>query len=154
MEQEVTRRFLDFFHYLKSQHKVKSASSFATQLGVSTSMMTELKKGRSQLGLKTLQQTVLLYRELDPHWLLTGEGSMVRSLLTGPRSQPSSYGGDSSFYPPSAWAEEEKQYGNPDPRERLMAAKEELIRTQQTTIDNQQETIRSLLKALEKLSPP
>jgi len=75
---DVTRRFLDLCNFLISQKIVNSASDFAKKVGISTSMMTELSKGRTNVGVKPLQNTVSLFSS-SAEWLLNGKGDMLKS---------------------------------------------------------------------------
>lgn len=72
MINDVTKRFIEVYNRLITEKKVNGAKDFAKSIGVSTSMMTEISKGRSNVGVTALQNIVLLY-EVDSHWLLTGK---------------------------------------------------------------------------------
>lgn len=74
---DVSKRFIDFYNYLKSEKIVKSAAELASILKISPAMMTEIKKGRSSAGLDILQKLLARYRELNPEWLLSGRGTML-----------------------------------------------------------------------------
>jgi hypothetical protein len=71
-------RFLDIYDFLTSRKIVKNAVDFAQKIEVSTSMITELKKGRIRVGIKVLQNTVSVFSMLNPEWLLIGKGEMLR----------------------------------------------------------------------------
>lgn len=72
MINDVTKRFIEAYNRLITEKKINGAKDFAKSIGVSTSMMTEISKGRSNVGVTALQNIVLLY-EVDSHWLLTGK---------------------------------------------------------------------------------
>lgn len=46
---------------------------FFEKAGISSSMITEITKGRSQVGIKIIHRTVFTFNELNVGWLLTGE---------------------------------------------------------------------------------
>ena len=73
---EVSKRFLEAYEYLKETKKVSSLSEFAKAIGISTSMMTEIYKQRSNVGLKAIQNTVNEFKEFNSEWFLTGKGKM------------------------------------------------------------------------------
>lgn len=72
---DLTKRFIDSYEYLKTAGFVKNDTEFATKLDVSRSMITEIMKGRSNPGGKALQNIVSKY-PVDGNWLLTGLGEM------------------------------------------------------------------------------
>ncbi len=76
---DVTIRFLDFYNYLVNEKKIKDKSDFAKKIGVSSSSLTEIWKKRSNVGLKIIQNTVKFFTEINSHWLLTGEGDMLKT---------------------------------------------------------------------------
>lgn len=71
---EITSRFLEAYKHLLSTKKVTDAKDFADKIGVSTSLMTEISKGRSNVGIKAIQNTVKLFGEIGSEWLITGKG--------------------------------------------------------------------------------
>ena len=76
--QDITNRFLKFCEYLILQNIVKNSALFAKEVGISNSLMTELSKGRSNVGTKAIHNSVLKYH-LNTDWLYTGEGNMLKS---------------------------------------------------------------------------
>ena len=74
---EVTNRYIEFYNFLRKKEEVKGAKDFALSIDVSISMITEIVKGRSNVGVKAIQNTVIHHR-LNPFWLFTGEGSMLQ----------------------------------------------------------------------------
>lgn len=70
-------RFIEAMEYLFSTKKVLNSSDFAAKVGISASMITEIRKGRSNVGSKAIQNTVLEFN-IDGNWLLTGEGSIIK----------------------------------------------------------------------------
>ena len=75
---DVTERFITVYNYHKNLKIVNSASEFAKKISISSSMMNEILKGRSNVGVKALQNTVLYYSIINADWLLTGFGRMER----------------------------------------------------------------------------
>lgn len=75
---DITIRFLEFYNYLISEKKVKNASEFAKKTEVSSSLLTEVIKKRTNIGVKMIQKSVHNF-ELNPSWLFTGIGPMLTS---------------------------------------------------------------------------
>lgn len=71
----ISTRFIEVINALITSGKVANKKAFATAVGCSTSMITEIAKGRSNVGVSALQNTVLQYC-VDATWLLTGQGEM------------------------------------------------------------------------------
>jgi hypothetical protein len=76
---DVTIRFLGVYEYLKEQKIVLNPKNFAKELSVSTSLITEICKIRTNAGITPIQNLVTRYKEIDANWLLTGEGSMLKN---------------------------------------------------------------------------
>lgn len=74
---DITDRFLEFCEHLILQGVVKNTADFAKEVGISTSMMTELAKGRSNVGTKAIHNSVIKYH-LNTDWLYTGQGKMFK----------------------------------------------------------------------------
>lgn len=75
---DVNDRFIEFYNYLSTQKIVLSAKDFALKIGVSSSLITEITKGRSVVGTKAIQNSVIEYN-LNADWLFTGTGEMIKS---------------------------------------------------------------------------
>lgn len=73
---ELTNRFLKTLNYLIKNSYVSDNKSFAKSISISASMITEIVKERSNVGLQAIQNTVLKY-PINPTWLLTGQGEMI-----------------------------------------------------------------------------
>lgn len=86
MEQknEISARFIEAYETLLKDNRVSDKRDFATKLGISASMVTEISKGRSSVGTLAIQNIVLQFN-INAHWLLTGTGPM---LLDSPQPQP------------------------------------------------------------------
>lgn len=76
MRNEVTDRFVNAVENLIKSNIVASAKAVAENIGISSSMMTEICKERSNIGTIPLQNFVTKYN-ISANWLLTGEGSMI-----------------------------------------------------------------------------
>lgn len=74
-KKDISSRFIYALGELIKQGKVSDKKAFAASVGCSTSMITEISKGRSNVGISVLQNTVLLY-EISATWLLVGTGEM------------------------------------------------------------------------------
>ena len=72
----VSKRFLDVYEYLISLKLVENGADFCRKIGISTSMFTEISKGRTNVGLQAIQKTVQTYTFVNSNWILTGSGSL------------------------------------------------------------------------------
>lgn len=70
---EVSRRFLEAYEHLRQSGKTSDKKDFAQRIGISASLMTEVSKGRSNVGMRAVQNLVGLFG-VPAGWLLTGEG--------------------------------------------------------------------------------
>ena len=73
---DVTNRFIELYHFLLNENNLKDQKDFASKIGVSGSMITEIVKGRSNVGVKAIQNTVLSFG-VNSDWLFTGKGEML-----------------------------------------------------------------------------
>lgn len=78
MLNELSVRFLKVLEYLIKEKYVSDNKDFASKISVSASLITEISKGRSNVGLTAIQNTVLMF-PVDSDWLLTGRGCMLRN---------------------------------------------------------------------------
>lgn len=74
---DVTLRFMEAVAYLQKSGRVGAISDLAKKLGVSTSLMTEIGKERSNAGVTPIQNIVRVFG-ISATWLLTGQGDMLR----------------------------------------------------------------------------
>ena len=88
---ELTHRFTKTLDYLINNNYISDYKSFAKSISISASMITEIVKGRSNVGLQAIQNTVLYY-PINPAWLLTGQGEML--LLTAKEIRNNISGGN------------------------------------------------------------
>ena len=77
MLNELSVRFLKVLEFLIDKKYVSDNKDFASKISVSASLITEISKGRSNVGLTAIQNTVLAF-PIDSDWLLTGRGCMFR----------------------------------------------------------------------------
>lgn len=75
---DVTSRFLMTYEYLKEAKVVSNIKSFAAELNISTSLVTEICKKRTNAGMVPISNLLARYKDIDANWLLTGEGSMLK----------------------------------------------------------------------------
>jgi hypothetical protein len=73
---DVTIRFIEVYNYLLSVKATIGPKDFAEKIDVSTSMITEIIKGRSNVGVKAIQNTVKIF-SVSPFFLFYGEGEML-----------------------------------------------------------------------------
>ena len=55
---DVSERFLEAYSWLIENNKVEDRKSFLQRIGVSSSYLTEIVKGRSSVGLSAIQKIV------------------------------------------------------------------------------------------------
>lgn len=75
---EISDRFMKAYEYLVENHITTDKKAFADSVGISSSLMTEIDKGRSAVGVNAIQNIVLKYN-ISSSWLLTGKGSMLKN---------------------------------------------------------------------------
>lgn len=75
---ELSARFITAFETLIKDKQVADRRDFAFKIGISPSLVTEISKGRSNVGALAIQNIVLKFN-INADWLLTGKGSMFNS---------------------------------------------------------------------------
>lgn len=78
---EISARFISAYETLLGNNIVTDKRDFATKLGISASMVTEIAKGRSSVGTSAIQNIVSQFN-IDANWLLTGKGEMLEDTAT------------------------------------------------------------------------
>ena len=78
MRNEITNRFIESYNNLVETGQVSDKKAFAQTIGISTSMMTEISKGRSNVGISAIQNIVKHF-SISAEWLLTGAGNMFHT---------------------------------------------------------------------------
>jgi phage repressor protein C with HTH and peptisase S24 domain len=76
---EVNNRFLEVYEYLLERKYILSKREFMDKIGISSSMFTEISKGRSNVGMKVIQNTVNEFPFIDLNWWISGKGEMLLS---------------------------------------------------------------------------
>lgn len=79
MANETTQRYLLLINELIADGRVSSRKDFAQEIGVSTSSITEITQGRTNVGLSLLQKTVLKFSDVNLDWLITGLGEIFKT---------------------------------------------------------------------------
>lgn len=87
-KKDISSRFIEVLNELLSIGKVYDKKAFALSVGCSTSMITEISKGRSNVGISVLQNTVQIYG-VSATWLLVGTGEMFVNEEQQPQSTSS-----------------------------------------------------------------
>lgn len=75
---DISKRFIEAFENLIKEGKVADKKDFASKIGISASMVTEISKGRSNVGTLAIQNIVSQFN-VSGDWLLTGIGNMIKS---------------------------------------------------------------------------
>jgi phage repressor protein C with HTH and peptisase S24 domain len=60
---------------------------FAHKIGVSPSMITDIRKERTNPGVNAIRGIVSTFKEINPYWLLTGEGKMIKNIAHTPEAK-------------------------------------------------------------------
>ena len=71
---ELNKRIVEIM--VKFNH---TKSSLAQELGVSLPLITHITTGRNKPGIELLQKVLISFYDIDPYWLLLGEGNMIKS---------------------------------------------------------------------------
>lgn len=77
-KKDISSRFIEVLNELLKRGCLPDKKAFALSVGCSTSMITEISKGRSNVGVSVLQNTVQNYG-VSATWLLVGTGEMFVS---------------------------------------------------------------------------
>ncbi len=78
MVSDITNRFIETYSCLIEMGQVSDKKEFAQTIGISSSMMTEISKGRSNVGMSAIQN-IVKYFSVSAEWLLTGAGNMFKT---------------------------------------------------------------------------
>ena len=76
---DVTSRFLEFYEYCIEKKIVRSTSQFAEITGMTRGGLAEILKGKNNVGLKTVMNTLQGFEILNRYWLLFGEQEMLNN---------------------------------------------------------------------------
>ena len=87
-KKDISSRFIEVLNELLKRGSLPDKKAFALSVGCSTSMITEISKGRSNVGVSVLQNTVQNYG-VSATWLLVGTGEMFVSEEQQPQNSSS-----------------------------------------------------------------
>lgn len=106
-KKDISSRFIEVLNELLKRGFLPDKKAFASSVGCSTSMITEISKGRSNVGVSVLQKTVLNFG-VSATWLLVGTGEMF--------SSEEKQKGKTAYYSPavSGLHENVTEYTNPE----------------------------------------
>ena len=79
-------RFERFDKYMK--HKGLNDNQVTVECKLSQGLLGQARKGKSDLGSKTIEKILNIYQDLNKVWLMTGEGDMLSSTSSA-QPQPS-----------------------------------------------------------------
>jgi hypothetical protein len=124
-----------------------SISAFEKATGMSNNSIQTAIKRKSNLKDDTLNSILIKFKHINPSWLLTGEGVMLRSGKTLPNSLPNTLPNPKKTVPNSNTLEEPPVTFNLSESfyERIIKEKENTIEALNETIATQKQTIDVLL---------
>lgn len=73
MEQEMIKRLKEILEYFKL-----SPSKLADEISINRSRLSHILNGRNNPTLEVIQEILIKYNDINPDWLLFGNGSMIR----------------------------------------------------------------------------
>lgn len=79
-KQQITQRFLEAMEYVIEVHQLRIQKVFAENIGVENHHISNLNIGKSQVNAWMIANFVDKYREVNPDYILTGNGEMTREL--------------------------------------------------------------------------
>ncbi len=74
---DITTRFIGLYQLLLEQKKVSNASDFASKIGIKPQLLTEYFKGRTNIGVPVIQNTVISF-QINSDYLLLGNGPIFK----------------------------------------------------------------------------
>ena len=83
----ITSRFIEAFHWLKEEGKVRSARQFALGIKTYPQSLNDILKGRRDATLPMIQKVTEVYN-INCQYLLTGQGRISRSDVNGISRSP------------------------------------------------------------------
>jgi hypothetical protein len=85
---DITSRFLEFYEYLINSNQARNDVAFCHGTILKTSMLTEVKKGRSNISITQIASVFKKYSTLNLTWLLDGQGNMLAPQAGNPGDVP------------------------------------------------------------------
>jgi len=76
---DITNRFIEFYEYCINNKLVRSTAQFAKNIGMTRGGLAEILKGKNDVGLKTVMNTLQHYKTLNRYWLVFGEQEMLKT---------------------------------------------------------------------------
>lgn len=74
----ITTRFIESYKTLLNQEKIASAKEFTRIIEANSSLMSDLMNNRTNVGINAVKNLSVKFN-IDPNWILTGQGSMFFS---------------------------------------------------------------------------
>lgn len=76
-----SERFLMVLDYIikKKESRIRGYKDMSEILGCSPSMLSDVKSGRSKIGMKLLESLITNFQYVNANWILTGKGDMIIS---------------------------------------------------------------------------
>jgi len=75
----LTKRLLILCDYLVSIKRIKNDREFAGIIGITPGLISDIRNGRKDPGLKVIQGIAKMFTEVNIYWLLLGSGEMINA---------------------------------------------------------------------------
>lgn len=80
IQTDITKRFIKLFEEGRKLELYKTAAEFCGIIECSPQSLNEVVKGRSNVGVQLIQNTLSKFPDFNAHWLITGKGKMIFSI--------------------------------------------------------------------------
>lgn len=80
MKTNTSQRLELIVSYLRKEGVIYNWSDFSNKTSIVRSFLSEMRSGKKDLSEKTALKIVSAFPQINPGWLLTGEGEMIRQL--------------------------------------------------------------------------
>ncbi|MBP1645475.1 MAG: transcriptional regulator [Bacteroidetes bacterium] len=80
--ENTTKIITRLFQY--AEYKRINFNQISIKIGVSNSYFSKMEKNNGSLGEEIIRKILLYYEEINPEWLLTGEGKMLKEAYIKP----------------------------------------------------------------------
>ncbi|MGV8136916.1 MAG: hypothetical protein AB2L20_17030 [Mangrovibacterium sp.] len=137
-----TKTIERIFHF--ARFKGISINKFSTQVGVSNSYFTKMRKNNASVGSDIIEKILRIYPELNAEWLLTGTGDILKATKETRHKEDTGIA-----------TERELQHSSSESREALQELclcckeRERIIDALKTALNAKQGEINALLQSLE-----